>query len=79
MLDEKGNIFIIDAILAITLLLIVFLIFNYAIFIPNSDYSSQIKESQNAEDVMEILKFEDRRLAGKTAPSCGLYLRNVFY
>jgi tRNA pseudouridine38-40 synthase len=31
------------------------------------------------EDVMEILKSEDRRLAGKTAPSCGLYLRNVFY
>ena len=31
------------------------------------------------EDIMEILKSEDRRLAGKTAPSCGLYLRNVFY
>ena len=31
------------------------------------------------EDVMDILKSEDRRLAGKTAPSCGLYLRNVFY
>ena len=31
------------------------------------------------EDVMDILKSENRRLAGKTAPSCGLYLRNVFY
>ena len=31
------------------------------------------------EDVMDILKLEDRRFAGKTAPSCGLYLRNVFY
>ena len=31
------------------------------------------------EDIIEILKREDRRLAGKTAPSCGLYLRNVFY
>ena len=31
------------------------------------------------EDIMEILKSEDRKLAGKTAPSCGLYLRNVFY
>ena len=31
------------------------------------------------EDVMEILRSEDRRMAGKTAPSCGLYLRNVFY
>ena len=31
------------------------------------------------EDVIEILKHENRRVAGKTAPSCGLYLRNVFY
>ena len=31
------------------------------------------------EDVLEILKCEDRTLAGKTAPACGLYLRNVFY
>lgn len=31
------------------------------------------------EEVMDILKSEDRKMAGKTAPSCGLYLRNVFY
>ena len=31
------------------------------------------------EDVMEILRAEDRKVAGKTAPSCGLYLKNVFY
>ena len=31
------------------------------------------------EDIIEILKSEDRTLAGKTAPACGLYLRNVFY
>ena len=31
------------------------------------------------EDVIDILKHEDRRVAGKTAPACGLYLRNVFY
>lgn len=31
------------------------------------------------EDIIDILKHEDRRFAGKTAPSCGLYLRNVFY
>ena len=31
------------------------------------------------EEVMEILRSEDRKMAGKTAPSCGLYLRNVFY
>ena len=34
---------------------------------------------RKSEDVMDILKLEDRRLAGKTAPACGLYLRNVFY
>ena len=31
------------------------------------------------EDILDIFKHEDRRFAGKTAPSCGLYLRNVFY
>ncbi len=31
------------------------------------------------EDIIEIFKYENRRFAGKTAPSCGLYLRNVFY
>lgn len=31
------------------------------------------------EDVIDIFKYENRRSAGKTAPSCGLYLRNVFY
>ena len=31
------------------------------------------------EDIIEIFKHEDRRFAGKTAPACGLYLRNVFY
>lgn len=31
------------------------------------------------EDIIEILRQENRSVAGKTAPSCGLYLRNVFY
>ncbi len=34
---------------------------------------------RKAEEVIEILKHEDRTFAGKTAPACGLYLRNVFY
>ena len=34
---------------------------------------------RKAEDVIDILKHEDRTFAGKTAPPCGLYLRNVFY
>lgn len=31
------------------------------------------------EEIITILKTEDRRMAGKTAPACGLYLKNVFY
>ena len=34
---------------------------------------------RKSEEVIEILKHEDRSFAGKTAPSCGLYLKNVFY
>lgn len=31
------------------------------------------------EDIIQILKSEDRTKAGKTAPAVGLYLKNVFY
>ena len=31
------------------------------------------------EDIIDIFKHENRKFAGRTAPSCGLYLRNVFY
>lgn len=55
MLDEKGNFFIIDAVLAVILLLAVFMVFNSAISIPDSSYSHEIKESKNAQDIMEIL------------------------
>lgn len=34
---------------------------------------------RNSEDIINILKEENRTVAGKTAPACGLYLRNVFY
>ena len=34
---------------------------------------------RNPEEIIDILKQEDRTFAGKTAPACGLYLRNVFY
>ncbi|WP_405303408.1 hypothetical protein [Methanobrevibacter sp.] len=55
MLDEKGNFFIVEAILAIVLLLFVFLIFNYTISISNPSYSGEIKNSKTAQDTMEIL------------------------
>ena len=31
------------------------------------------------EDIISIFDSKNRRAAGKTAPACGLYLRNVFY
>lgn len=34
---------------------------------------------RKSEDIFEILKAEDRTYAGKTAPACGLYLKDVFY
>ena len=34
---------------------------------------------RNCDDVVNIFDYEDRSFAGKTAPACGLYLRNVFY
>lgn len=40
----------------------------------------EIGESKrNSEDIIKILKEEDRTVAGRTAPACGLYLKNVFY
>ena len=58
MLDEKGNFFIIDAVIAIILLLVVFLAFNSAISLQDSSYSNEIRESKNAQDIMEILSGE---------------------
>ena len=55
MLDEKGNFFIIEAILEIILLLIVILAFNSLILFQNSDYSSEIKSSMSAQEIMEVL------------------------
>jgi hypothetical protein len=58
-----------DAVLAIFLLLIVFLVVNAAISMPTSDYSYQSKEIRTAQDVMELLSgkidFTDRTFLGK--------------
>ena len=68
MLDEKGNFFIIEAILAIILLLIVILAFNSLILFQNSDYSSEIKSSMSAQEIMEVLdgkiNFTDQSFLG---------------
>lgn len=70
MLDEKGNFFIIDAVLAVILLLAVFMVFNSAISIPDSSYSNEIKESKNAQDIMEIL-------SGKVYYSDGTFISDI--
>lgn len=55
MLDDKGNFFIIDAMLAVVLLIIVFLVVNATISIENPTYSYQSREIVSAQDTMEIL------------------------
>lgn len=69
MLDNKGSFYIIDAILAIFLLLIVFLVVNAAISMPTADYSYESKNIRTAQDVMELLSgkidFSDQTFLGK--------------
>ena len=58
-----------DAILAIFLLLIVFLVVNTAITLPTSDYSYESKEIRTAQDTMELLSgkidFNDNTFLGE--------------
>ena len=69
MLDEKGYFYIIDAILAVMLLLMVFLIVNAAISIPSPDYSYDSKGIAKAQDTMEMLSgkvnFTDQTFLGE--------------
>lgn len=55
MLDNKGSFYILDAMLAIVLLLIVFLVINTVISIPASDYSYESRDIRTAQDIMELL------------------------
>ena len=68
MLDNKGSFYIMDAILAIFLLLIVFLVVNTAITLPTSDYSYESKNIRTAQDTMELLSgkidFDDNTFLG---------------
>lgn len=63
MLDNKGSFYIIDAILAVILLLIVFLAINATITMPTHDYSYETRDIKTAQDIMELLSgkvdFED--------------------
>ena len=55
MLDNKGSLYLMDAVMAIFLLLTVFLIVNTAITMPTSDYSYENKDIKTAQDIMELL------------------------
>ena len=37
------------------------------------------EDKKNSDDIVKILRMEDRKYACKTAPPEGLYLRDVFY
>ena len=64
MSDNRGSFYIFDAILAVFLILLAFLVVNSVISIPTLDYSYESKEIRTAQDVMELLSgkvdFEDR-------------------
>ena len=64
MSDNRGSFYIFDAILAVFLILLAFLVVNSVISIPTEDYSYESKEIRTAQDVMELLSgkvdFEDR-------------------
>ena len=64
MLDNKGSFYIFDAIIAVVLILLVFLVVNTTISLPTSDYSYESKDIRTAQDVMELLSgkvdFDDR-------------------
>ena len=69
MLDEKGSLYIIDAILAIILLIGVFLVVNSAISIETPDYSPDSKNIVSAQELMETLSgkvsFQDQTFLGE--------------
>ena len=69
MLDNKGSFYIMDAVLAIFLLLVVFLIVNTAISMSSSDYSYESRDIRTAQDVMELLSgkidFTDNTFIGE--------------
>ena len=54
MLDNKGSFYLIDAILAVVLLLIVFLAINTTVTMPTHEYSYESRDIRTAQDVMEL-------------------------
>ena len=55
MKDEIGNLYIADAIIALSILFIAMIMLNSLVSLPNSTYSDISHNSKNAQDIMEIL------------------------
>ena len=69
MKDEKGSFYLIEAILAITVLLMAVLIVNTVISMPSPDYSYDGSDLKSAQDIMELLSrktnFTDQSFLGE--------------
>lgn len=69
MLDDTGSLYIIEAILAITILLMAILVVNTVISIPEPEYSYVGHDLKSAQDTMEILSgkvnFTDQTFLGE--------------
>ena len=69
MKDDKGSLYIIEAILAITILLMAILVVNTVISIPSPDYSYETHDLSSAQDIMGALSgkinFTDQTFLGE--------------
>ena len=69
MKDEKGNLYIIEAILAISILFVAIFVVNTVISLPSADYSYQSHDLRSAQDIMEALSgkvdFTDQTFLGE--------------
>ena len=55
MTDEKGSFYLIESILAISVLLVAILVVNTVISLPSPDYSYETRDFKTSQDVMEVL------------------------
>ena len=69
MIDENGNLYIVDAIVALSIIFVVMLMVNTLISLPNSTYSDISHNSKDSQNIMEILSgkidFEDKTFLEK--------------
>lgn len=69
MIDESGNLYIVDAIVALSIIFVVMLMVNTLISLPNPTYSDISHNSKDSQNIMEILSgkidFEDETFLEK--------------